>query len=74
MLQSLGQSAVRSGEAGELNGAKNGAPGAQNGVKSGAQDATSAGTRATAPQPRPPPSKRSSPFIRPIDQHGIHVA
>ena len=58
--QSLGQSAVRSGEAGELNGARNGAPDAQNGVKSGAQDATSAGMRETAPQP--PPSQRSSPL------------
>jgi hypothetical protein len=68
--QSLGQSAVRSGESGELNGARNDAPDGQHGVKSGAQDATTDGTRATAPQPRPPPSKRSSPCIRPIRHPG----
>ena len=62
--RSLGQSAVRSGVADELNGARNAAPDAQSGGKSGAQDATNDETRATAPQPQLPPSKRSSRFIR----------
>lgn len=69
----LGQSAVRSGEAGEQKGARNAGPDAQNGVKTGAQDATSDGTRATAPRPlQPPPSRKSSPFIR--ANHGNRAA
>lgn len=56
MPRSLARSGVRNGEAGERNDDRNDARDAQSGVRSGAQDATSEGTRATAP----PPSKKSN--------------